>query len=115
MKMAAKIAVMRDRPVVAPRAPKTVPDAPAPKPAPASAPLPLCNNTSATMASAEITCRIVRIVRIFMYLISSASGGDDREELFGLQRGAADEPAVHVGHRKKLRGIRGFDAAAVLD
>ena len=40
MKIAAKIAVARDRAVLAPRAPKTVPEAPAPKPAPASAPLP---------------------------------------------------------------------------
>ena len=40
MKMAAKIAVARDSAVLAPRAPNTVPDAPAPKPAPASAPLP---------------------------------------------------------------------------
>ena len=33
-------AVARDSAVVAPRAPNTVPEAPAPKPAPASAPLP---------------------------------------------------------------------------
>jgi hypothetical protein len=32
MKMAAKIAVARDNAVEAPRAPKTVPEAPAPKP-----------------------------------------------------------------------------------
>ena len=54
MKIAANIAVMRDSPVVAPRAPNTVPDAPAPKPAPASAPLPRCNSTSATITKAEM-------------------------------------------------------------
>src|SRR5271170_4874981 len=40
MNIAANTAVVRDSAVVAPRAPNTVPDAPAPKPAPASAPLP---------------------------------------------------------------------------
>ena len=36
----ARIAVVRDRNEAEPRAPNTVPEAPAPKPAPASAPLP---------------------------------------------------------------------------
>ena len=49
MKTAASTAVERDSPVVAPRAPNTLPDAPAPKPAPASAPRPRCSSTSATM------------------------------------------------------------------
>lgn len=40
MKIATKMAVARDNAVPAPRAPKTVPEAPEPKPAPASAPLP---------------------------------------------------------------------------
>jgi hypothetical protein len=40
MKIATKMAVARDNAVDAPRAPKTVPEAPAPKPAPASAPFP---------------------------------------------------------------------------
>ena len=40
MKIATKIAVARESAVLAPRAPKTVPDEPEPKPAPASAPLP---------------------------------------------------------------------------
>src|SRR6185436_11444745 len=103
MKIAAKIAVMRDRPVVAPRAPNTVPDAPAPNPAPASAPLPRCNSTRPTIAKAESTCKIVRIVRnIFVYLVcarrSGTSRGDDCQELVGLQRCTANEPTVDVRH-----------------
>jgi hypothetical protein len=55
MKIAAKIAVARDSAVLAPRAPKTVPDAPAPKPAPASAPLPRCSRTRPMIAAQQIT------------------------------------------------------------
>src|SRR4029077_2763310 len=93
-----------------------VPEAPAPKPAPASAPLPRCKSTRPTMAKADRTCRIVRIVRnILCVPKSGARRGGNREEFFGLERGAADEPAVHVRHRKELRGIRGLNAATVLD
>ena len=53
MKIAARIAVARDSAVLAPRAPNTVPEAPAPKPAPASAPLPRWSSTSATIAAAQ--------------------------------------------------------------
>jgi hypothetical protein len=55
MKIAAKIAVARDSAVLAPRAPKTLPEAPAPKPAPASAPLPRCISTSPIIAAQQIT------------------------------------------------------------
>src|SRR5688500_19528972 len=116
MKIAAKTAVMRDRPVFAPRAPNTVPDAPAPKPAPASAPLPRCSNTSTTTEIVERTCTTVRIVNnIFVTLKSGARCGDDREVFVGLERGAADQTAIHVRHREELRGIRSLDAATVLD
>ena len=50
MNIAASTAVARDSAVLAPRAPNTVPEAPAPKPAPASAPLPRWSSTSATIA-----------------------------------------------------------------
>ena len=63
MKMAANTAVERDSPVVAPRAPNTLPEAPAPKPAPASAPRPRCRSTSATIASEANTWTIVNTVR----------------------------------------------------
>ena len=46
----ASTAVVRDRNEADPRAPNTVPEAPAPKPAPASAPRPRCSSTSATIA-----------------------------------------------------------------
>ena len=52
MNTAARIAVARDSAVPAPRAPNTVPEAPAPKPAPASAPLPRWISTSADDATA---------------------------------------------------------------
>ena len=52
---AASVAVMRDRNEAEPRAPNTVPDAPAPKPAPASAPLPRCSSTRPTIAAAIST------------------------------------------------------------
>ncbi len=55
MKTAAKIAVARDSAVLAPRAPNTVPEAPAPKPAPASAPLPRWISTRKMIATQEIT------------------------------------------------------------
>src|SRR5512135_2157110 len=45
----------RDRNEAEPRAPNTVPEAPAPKPAPASAPLPRCSSTRPTMAAANST------------------------------------------------------------
>ena len=53
MNTPAKIAVVRDSAVVAPRAPNTVPEAPAPKPAPASAPLPRWSSASAMIAGAQ--------------------------------------------------------------
>ena len=63
MNTAAKMAVARDSAVRAPRAPNTVPDAPAPKPAPASAPLPRCSSTSAMIAKAANTWMIVNAMR----------------------------------------------------
>jgi hypothetical protein len=54
-KSVASTAVVRDKNDAEPRAPKTVPDAPAPKPAPASAPLPRCNSTRAMIANASNT------------------------------------------------------------
>src|ERR1044071_1974363 len=116
MKIAANTAVMRDSPVVAPRAPNTVPDAPAPKPAPASAPLPRCNSTRPTMNSADSTCKIVRIDRNISFPPGSgACRGNDGEEFVGLERSTADQSAIHVRHREEFRSVRGLDAAAVLD
>ena len=47
----ARTAVVRERELAEPRAPNTVPDAPAPKPAPASAPLPRCRSTIPMIAN----------------------------------------------------------------
>src|SRR4051812_44370512 len=132
MNTAAKIAVARDSAVLAPRAPKTVPDAPAPKPAPASAPLPRCSRTSAMIEMAENTWMIVKAMRNMFQLLYSGvrlinsqscepeagslvrpGRSQDREKFVGLERGAADEPAVDIGHREQLRRITGLDAAAI--
>ena len=51
----ARMAVVRDMNEPDPRAPKTVPEAPAPKPAPASAPRPRCNSTSPMIDAASST------------------------------------------------------------
>ena len=40
-------------------------------------------------------------------------GGTNIQKVCTLQRGAADQAAVDVRHRKQLRGIVGLDAAAV--
>ena len=47
--------VLLDRKLDAPRAPNTVPEAPAPKPEPAAAPLPRCISTRAMIAMAIST------------------------------------------------------------
>ena len=45
-----------------------------------------------------------------------ACGGlDDRQEIVGLQAGAADQRAIDVGDRENLRRVRGLDRAAVED
>src|SRR6202043_2643819 len=114
MKIAAKIAVACDSAVVAPRAPNTVPEAPAPKPAPASAPLPRCSSTRRMMAIAENNCTKVRIRRHIGKTHSSQSAsGQDCQELIRLQRGATDQTAVDVRHREQLGRIAGLDAAAI--
>ena len=43
------------------------------------------------------------------------SGLDDTDKVVGLQAGAADEGAVHVGLVHEVRGVGGLYAAAVLD
>ena len=58
----ASTAVAREKNVAEPRAPNTVPEAPAPNPVPASAPLPRCSSTRATIKAAIDTCVIKTIV-----------------------------------------------------
>src|SRR3984893_1456235 len=114
MEIAARMAVARDSAVVAPRAPNTVPEAPAPKPAPASAPLPRCSRTSRTMAIAENNCTKVKIRRHIGTTHSSQSGsGQDCQELIRLQRGATDQTAVDVRHCEQLGRLARPDAAAI--
>lgn len=57
-KIAVSMAVVRDKKLPEPEAPKTVPALPAPKVAPASAPLPCCNKISTTMITAIATCAV---------------------------------------------------------
>src|SRR5690606_7155717 len=53
--------VLLDRKLDAPRAPNTVPEAPAPKPEPAAAPAPRCSRISTIMAIATSTYTTLRI------------------------------------------------------
>src|SRR5262249_29388840 len=41
--------------------------------------------------------------------------GQDRQELIRLERGATDQPAIDIGHRKYICRIARLDAAAVED
>ena len=52
---------IREKKLPEPRAPNTVPDAPAPNAAPASAPLPRCNSTKAMIDSAINVCLLVQL------------------------------------------------------
>ena len=61
MKQVARMAVVREKKLVEPREPNTVPDAPAPNAAPASAPLPRCSSTMMMMPIA-ISVWIMSIV-----------------------------------------------------
>ena len=54
----AQTAVAREKKLAEPRAPNTVPDAPAPNAAPASAPLPRCSSTSTMISNAISVCAI---------------------------------------------------------
>src|SRR5882757_197967 len=111
MKTAAKIAVARDNAVLAPRAPNTVPDAPAPKPAPASAPLPRWTSTRAVIATAQNTSMIIsNECSIFSSTVwcpeaclgvpATRRGATDGQELLSLERRAPDQAAVDVRHRE---------------
>src|SRR5579862_6567759 len=113
MKMAAKMAVARDRAVLAPLAPKTVPDAPAPKPAPASAPLPRWMRTRPTIANAENTCTTVKMIRHIGNPSLTRGSRQNRQELIRLERGSADQSSIDVRHREQLRRIACLDAAAI--
>src|SRR5215831_1394139 len=117
MKMAANTAVARDSAVVAPRAPNTVPEAPAPKPAPASAPLPRWSSTRPTITNADSNCTAVRMLRnhIGRSHLPGPGGGQDRQEFVGLERGATDQSAVDVRHREQLGRVARLDAATVED
>jgi hypothetical protein len=55
-KITANPAVVRDRKLAEPEAPKTLPEDPDPKAAPISAPLPCWISTKPIMAKAETTC-----------------------------------------------------------
>src|ERR1700739_4693806 len=116
MKIAANTAVARESAVWGPRAPNTVPEAPAPKPAPASAPLPRCSSTRPMMAAAENSCTNVRIQRnIGKTRLSRSGSGQDCQKFVRLQRGATDQTAVDIRHCEQLGRVPGLDAAAVED
>src|SRR6185369_7937871 len=65
---AASIAVVRDRKLADPAAPKRLPDEPLPKAAPMSAPFPCCNRTNPQIATATSRCTTSNNVSaIFMF------------------------------------------------
>src|SRR5579863_4167730 len=114
MNSAARIAVARESAVVAPRAPNTVPEAPAPKPAPASAPLPRCSSTSETIPIAQNSWMISRnVCSIAGPALMTARSGKNVQELLGFQRRTADQAAVDVGLGEQVAGVTRLDAAAI--
>src|SRR6516162_11780040 len=42
-----------------------------------------------------------------------AGSAQDRQKLIRLERGATDQPAIHIRHREQVRGIARLDAATV--
>ena len=48
-----------------------------------------------------------------MFSSVSGSGGDYRQKFISLERGTADQAAVHIRHRKEIARIAGLDATAV--
>src|SRR5665213_1649910 len=112
----ANTAVNFENKVLVPRAPNTVPDAPAPNPAPASAPLPFCRSTSPMIISASNICTAKIKPRSIRNL--SVANGRSRAnlpKLISAQRSATYQPTIHIGHAKQLRRIAGLDAATVED
>src|SRR6266511_6307224 len=106
---AARTAVVRDRKFAAPVAPNRLPDAPPPKPEPMSAPLPCWSSTRPMMASATSTWSTIST--LVQKLMSSSL--QDFKKFFRHERGAADQPAVDVGHGENRRGVLRLDAAAI--
>src|SRR5208282_4701342 len=115
MNRPASTAVARDNAVPAPRAPNTVPEAPAPKPAPASAPLPRCTSTSAMIPAEQKYWAIISTLCSIATQTSAARRGDNTQEFIGLQRRAADQATVNVRHCKQLPRVASLDAATIED
>src|SRR5690606_2354500 len=97
----------------APRAPKTVAEAPPPKPEPACAPEPRCMRIRKIIATATITKAIWRMSCSMSWIllrraVSAGRGGNDGHEVRGHQRGSADQASVDVGLREQLGGVGGL-------
>src|SRR5690606_36345003 len=108
-----------DRKLDAPRAPNTVPEAPAPKPEPAAAPEPRCIRISAIMATATTTYTTLRInISIWNpssdYVQSGCSRRPgDGQKIGGHQRGTAHQPSIDIALGEQIAGIDGIHAATV--
>ena len=114
---AARTAVVRDRKLADPAAPKTEPDDPLPNAAPMSAPLPCCSSTNPQIAdrdqqgAAPITtfpaCSFVTPAPRRHRGRSDRSGTRNRQKFPGLERRAADQAAVDVRHpEQRSRVVR---------
>src|SRR6185369_3035352 len=120
---AASTAVVRDRKLALPLAPKRLPELPLPNAAPMSAPLPCWMRMSPIMARAVSICTartavsntFIPLTPIFLWRPRLARGGDDLQEIGRLQRRAANQSAVNIRLRQQRPGVRGGHAAAVKD
>src|SRR5262245_57609206 len=126
-KSVASTAVARDRKFAEPVAPNRLEEAPPPKPEPMSAPFPCCSSTRPMIASATTTCTtMIRLVQNPILLVLSPlafsgsrlplrrrRGARDGEEIRRHQRGAADQAAVDIRHRKHRRRVLRLHAAAI--
>ncbi len=110
----------RDRNDAEPRAPNTVPEAPAPKRRAGIGALASLQQHQADdghrqqhVHDQKIAFATSSLPTVFLKRFARAA--QMRQELLGLQRRAADQAAVDIGHREQLVRVRRLDAAAVQD
>ena len=105
----ARTAVVRERKLADPVAPKRLPDAPLPNAAPMSAPLPCCRRTRPMIATATIRCTTNAIENKKSMKYSKTPLGAcrfaDRQKLGRYQRSAAHQPAIDIRQGKQLGSI----------
>src|SRR6476620_6612713 len=105
----ARSAVVRDRKLAEPAAPKRLPDDPLPNAAPMSAPFPCCSNTKPQTAIAASTCstKVADSIRFIRYLpfVEPPSSPTNCQELAGVERCTTHQRTIDIRHRKQRRGV----------